>query len=77
MTDHNKGVRAIIGSSFAVLPGAFIFGFPGVMAPYWKETFQVGQGALGNIMFFVGRWQEKLGIKPEFSTRVRFSGVRC
>lgn len=75
MTDHNRGVRAVIGSSIAIFwPGAFIFGFPGVMAPYWKETFQVGQGALGNIMFFVlaavgilmffvGRWQEKLGIK--------------
>ena len=44
------------------------------MAPYWMKTFHVGRGAIGNIlffilaavgifMFFVGRWQEKYGIK--------------
>jgi OFA family oxalate/formate antiporter-like MFS transporter len=31
----NKGILAVIGSSMAIFwPGAFIFGFPGVMAPY-------------------------------------------
>jgi OFA family oxalate/formate antiporter-like MFS transporter len=71
----NKGILAVIGSSMAIFwPGAFIFGFPGVMAPYWMKTFHVGRGAIGNIlffvlaavgifMFFVGRWQEKYGIK--------------
>ena len=71
----NKGILAVIGSSMAIFwPGAFIFGFPGVMAPYWMKTFHVGRGAVGNIlffvlaavgtfMFFVGRWQEKFGIK--------------
>ncbi len=43
------------------------------MAPYWQETLHVGRGAIGNIlffvlaavgicMFFVGRWQERVGI---------------
>ncbi len=75
MAKRRKGFSAVIGSSAAVFwPGAFIFGFPGVMAPYWKSMFQVGQGALGNVMFFVlaavgvlmffvGRWQEKVGIR--------------
>ena len=49
-----KGIGAIIGSSLAIFwPGALIFGFPGVMAPYWMKTFQVGRGAIGNIIFFV------------------------
>ena len=71
----NKGILAVIGSSMAIFwPGAMIFGFPGVMAPYWMKTFHVGRGAIGNIlffvlaavgalMFFVGRWQEKYGIR--------------
>ena len=71
----NKGILAVIGSSIAIFwPGALIFGFPGVMAPYWMKTFHVGRGAIGNIlffvlaavgifMFFVGRWQEKFGIR--------------
>ncbi|MDQ7781595.1 MAG: MFS transporter [Desulfomonilaceae bacterium] len=74
-TNQRSGYLAVIGSSLAIFwPGAFIFGFPGVMAPYWKDMFQVGQGALGNIMFFVlaavgttmffvGRRQEKVGIR--------------
>jgi MFS transporter, OFA family, oxalate/formate antiporter len=55
-------------------PGALIFSFPGVMAPFWMKTFEVGRGAIGNILFFVlaavgifmflvGRWQEKFGIR--------------
>ncbi len=64
-----------MGSSVAIFwPGAFIFGFPGVMAAYWSESFGVGRGAIGAIMFFVlaavgllmffvGRWQNKLGVR--------------
>lgn len=71
----SKGILAVIGSSIAIFwPGALIFGFPGVMAPYWMKTFHVGRGAIGNILFFVlaavgvfmflvGRWQEKFGIR--------------
>ena len=70
-----RGLLALIGSSVAIFwPGALIFGFPGVMAPIWKDMLGVGRGAIGSIMFFilsavgifmflVGKWQEKLGIR--------------
>ena len=76
------GIGAVIGSSLAIFwPGAMIFGFPGVMAPYWMKTFHVGRGAVGNVLFFVlaavgifmflvGRWQEKFGIKRMITTGV-------
>lgn len=75
MTAERKGLAALIGCSVAIFwPGAFIFGFPGVMASHWQATFHVGRGAVGNVlffilaavglfMFFVGRWQEKVGIR--------------
>lgn len=55
-------------------PGAFIFGFPGVMGPVWQKMFLVGKGPIGNtlffvlaavglLMFFVGRWQERFGTR--------------
>lgn len=71
----NRGMLALIGCSAAIFwPGALIFGFPGVMAPRWQEMFHVGKGAIGNtlffqlaalgvFMFFVGRWQERIGIR--------------
>jgi OFA family oxalate/formate antiporter-like MFS transporter len=34
------------------LPGALIFGFPGVMAAHWQAQFGVGKGAIGNVLFF-------------------------
>jgi OFA family oxalate/formate antiporter-like MFS transporter len=53
-------------------PGAFIFGFPGVMRQYWQQTFNVGSTEVGQTVFWVligatcfmylcGRWQEKYG----------------
>ncbi|MGD8889219.1 MAG: MFS transporter [Desulfobacterales bacterium] len=53
-------------------PGAFIFGFPGVMRQYWQQAFNVGSSAVGQTVFFVltgatcfmylcGRWQEEYG----------------
>ncbi|MCX5872085.1 MAG: MFS transporter [Deltaproteobacteria bacterium] len=75
MDTSHRGLSALIGSSVAIFwPGAFIFGFPGVMAGYWRDSFGVGQGAIGGVMFFVlaavgvfmffvGKWQEKLGIR--------------
>ena len=54
MANRRRGLYALIGSSVAIFwPGAFIFGFPGVMAPYWSQSFGVGRGAIGAIMFFV------------------------
>jgi len=74
MLRNTRGLRAILGCSVAVFwPGSFIFGFPGVMASHWQETFQVGKGAIGNVLFFVlvslgvfmflvGRLQDRIGI---------------
>jgi OFA family oxalate/formate antiporter-like MFS transporter len=72
---NNQGVLAVIGSAAAIFwPGAFIFGYPGVMGPLWQQRFGVGRGAIGNtlffvlaavgcFMFFVGRWQEHWGTR--------------
>jgi OFA family oxalate/formate antiporter-like MFS transporter len=71
----NRGFLALFGTSAAIFwPGALAFGFPGVMAPHWQRMFQVGTGAIGNtlffvlvalgiFMFFVGRWQERFGMR--------------
>jgi OFA family oxalate/formate antiporter-like MFS transporter len=67
--------RVIILTSCACAifwPGAFIFGFPGIMRQYWQQAFNVGGSAVGQTVFFVltgatcfmylcGRWQEKYG----------------
>jgi MFS transporter, OFA family, oxalate/formate antiporter len=53
-------------------PGAFIFGFPGVMRQHWQQVFDVSGSAVGQTIFFIlagatcfmylcGRWQEKFG----------------
>ena len=42
-------------------PGAFIFGFPGVMRQYWQQAFDVGGSEVGQTMYLCGRWQEKYG----------------
>ena len=48
----NKGILAVIGSSMAIFwPGALIFGFPGVMAPYWMKTFHVGRCLLSLLLW--------------------------
>lgn len=82
-----KGLLAVVGSSMAIFwPGSFIFGFPGVMGPYWRELFQVGRGPIGNILFFilaavgifmplVGRWQEKVGPKGMMATGAVICGL--
>jgi OFA family oxalate/formate antiporter-like MFS transporter len=53
-------------------PGAFIFGFPGVLSQHWQLVFGVGKAAVGQSIFFilagagtfmyaVGRWQAVFG----------------
>ncbi len=81
MTDK-RGILAVMGAGLAIFwPGALSFGFPGVMAPYWQETFQVGSAATGNIMFFIlaavgsfmylaGRLQERFGARLMISVGV-------
>ena len=65
-------------------PGAFIFGFPGVMARQWQDALQVERAAIGGTLFFVlaaagiamfltGRLMRKFG--PARLTA--FSGVLC
>ena len=56
------------------IPGAFVFGFPGVMATYWQDTFDVNRADVGSILFYIlaavgtfmfvtGRLQEKIGTR--------------
>lgn len=68
-----KGKLAVLGCSAGIFwSGALIFGYPGLMGPYWRELFQVDAGATGSIMTFVlfslgifmflgGKWHMKLG----------------
>ena len=85
MSSHKRGSLALVGSSIAIFwPGAFIFGFPGVMGPYWERMFHVGKGPIGNtlffvlaslgiLMFFVGRWQERFGTR----TMITIGAIIC
>lgn len=87
MTRSTRGIIAVISCSAAIFwPGALIFGFPGVMAPYWQEMFSMGRGAIGNtlffvlaalgfFMFFVGRWQEKVGTRIMISIGALICGL--
>jgi len=64
---------ALSASCLAVfLPGALIFGFPGVLSPYWQSTFGVGRADVGQVLFYIlagagvfmfliGRLQERIG----------------
>ena len=74
--NKHRGYLAVIGSAGAIFwPGAFWFGYPGVMGPLWQqERYDVGRGEIGNtlffvlatvgiFMFFVGRWQERWGAR--------------
>lgn len=75
MTDGRRGTWALIGSCTAIFwPGALVFGFTGVMGATWASAFTVGRGAIGltmffilaavgSSMFFIGRWQVRLGPK--------------
>lgn len=87
MTQKTRGILAVAGSALAIFwPGAFIFGFPGVMGPVWQEMFQVGKGPIGNtlffvlaavglFMFFVGRWQEKFGTRKMITVGAILCGL--
>ncbi len=73
MLEKPGRVLILIACACAIYwPGAFIFGFPGVMRQHWQQSFNVGGGAIGRTVFFVlmgatcfmylcGRWQEKYG----------------
>jgi len=84
---RTRGIIALISCAVAIFwPGALIFGYSGVMAPYWQEMFSVGRGAVGNnlffllaslgiFMFFVGRWQEKVGTRIMISIGALLCGL--
>lgn len=71
--ENKSGISALFASCAVMFwIGTFIFGLPGVMAPYWQETLEVGRSsvsqvqfwillALGVCMFSVGKLQERLG----------------
>jgi MFS transporter, OFA family, oxalate/formate antiporter len=75
MQKSKGGVQALVGSSIAVFfPGSLSMGFLGVLSNQWQEMFHVGRGAISNSMFFVvvaigismpfvGRWQERFGVR--------------
>ncbi|MCP4671465.1 MAG: OFA family MFS transporter [Desulfobacula sp.] len=67
----NRKIILVLGCLVVFFPGAFVFGFPGVMASYWQEFFHVNKEQVGKIMFFIlagtgcsmylaGRLQEKI-----------------
>ena len=73
MPEKRERTVILISCACAIFwPGAFIFGFPGVMSQYWQQTFNVGGSEVGQTIFFIligatcfmylcGRWQEKYG----------------
>lgn len=48
----NKNRILILGCFSIFFPGAFLFGFPGVMAIQWQELFGVQKASIGQLMFF-------------------------
>ncbi|SPF35513.1 Major facilitator superfamily MFS_1 [Syntrophobacter sp. SbD1] len=78
MNENTRGRLAVAGSSATIFwSGALIFGYPGLLGPYWRKTFNLGTGATGNamifllislgiFMFLVGKWHAKLGTKAMF-----------
>ncbi len=68
---ENKKVILILGCLTIFFPGAFVFGFPGVMASEWQMLFGVNKAQIGRLMFFIlagtgfsmvlaGKLQEKI-----------------
>jgi len=67
----NKRLILILGCMTIFFPGAFVFGFPGVMASEWQTLFAVNKAQIGRLMFFIlagtgfsmilaGKLQEKI-----------------
>ena len=67
----NKKIILVFGCIVIFFPGAFVFGFPGVMASFWQEIFHVNKEQIGKTMFFIlagtgfsmylaGKLQEKI-----------------
>jgi len=72
LTGSKRGIVLAACCAAVFWPGAFIFGFPGVLSRHWQLTFSVGKAAVGQSIFFilagagtfmyiVGRWQSAIG----------------
>ena len=73
MLKNSRRPFILIACACAVFwPGAFIFGFPGVLSQHWRMAFSVSDSEVGKTIFFIligatcfmylcGRWQEKFG----------------
>ena len=48
----NKKLLLALGGLAVFFPGAFLFGFPGVMAAHWQELLGVEKARIGQLMFF-------------------------
>ena len=48
----NKKLTLALGCLAVFFPGAFLFGFPGVMAAHWQGLFDVEKARVGQLMFF-------------------------
>jgi MFS transporter, OFA family, oxalate/formate antiporter len=82
----NKKIILILGCMTIFFPGAFVFGFPGVMASEWQTLFAVNKAQIGRLMFFIlagtgfsmilaGKLQEKIAGNLIIFTGSFFSGV--
>nr|WP_321402104.1 MFS transporter [uncultured Desulfobacter sp.] len=70
---NRHGLKAVVGSCMGVFwSGAMVFGYPGLLGRYWRQTYGVDTSAtgavmtlllfsLGIFMFFGGKWHMKLG----------------
>ncbi len=50
---ENKKIVLFLGCMAIFFPGAFVFGFPGVMASEWQTMFQANKAQIGRLMFFI------------------------
>ncbi len=70
---NRRGNIAVVGSCMAIFwSGAMVFGYPGLLASYWREIYNVDASStgavltlllfsLGIFMFFGAKWHMKLG----------------
>jgi len=73
MSEKTGRTSILISCACAIFwPGAFIFGYPGVLRQHWQQAFNVGGSEVGQTIFFIligatcfmylcGLWQEKYG----------------
>lgn len=85
MTNKQRKSLALASCVGAVtMPGALILGYPGVMAPYWQETFQMSKSDIGTVVFImfaavgvfgflIGRMHGRYGVRPA----MMLGGVIC